>query len=46
MARTERAKMLAGELYNPADADLQAELEATQQWLAGLLQRRPGQIDV
>ena len=34
MARTERKKMLAGELYDPADADLQAELAATQQWLA------------
>jgi maltose O-acetyltransferase len=34
MARTEREKMLAGELYDPADLDLQAELEATQQWLA------------
>ena len=34
MARTEREKMLAGEFYDPADADLQAELEATQQWLA------------
>lgn len=26
--------MLAGELYDPADADLHAELEAEQQWLA------------
>jgi maltose O-acetyltransferase len=26
--------MLAGEFYDPADTDLQAELEATQQWLA------------
>jgi maltose O-acetyltransferase len=26
--------MLAGELYDPADADLQAELKATHQWLA------------
>jgi maltose O-acetyltransferase len=32
--RTQREKMLAGELYDPADTDLQAELEATQQWLA------------
>jgi maltose O-acetyltransferase len=34
MGRTERQKMLAGELYDPADADLQAALKATQQWLA------------
>jgi maltose O-acetyltransferase len=34
MGRTEREKMLAGELYDPADAGLQAELQATQQWLA------------
>ncbi len=34
MRRTEKEKMLAGELYNPTDADLQAELKATQQWLA------------
>ena len=33
MVRTEREKMLAGELYDPADVDLQAELAATQQWL-------------
>jgi maltose O-acetyltransferase len=26
--------MLAGELYDPADADLQVELNTTQQWLA------------
>jgi len=26
--------MLAGEFYDPADTDLQAALEATQQWLA------------
>lgn len=34
MARTEREKMLAGELYNPADVELQTELAATQEWMA------------
>lgn len=34
MARTEREKMLAGELHDPADANLQAELDATHRWLA------------
>lgn len=32
-ARTEREKMLAGELYDPGDAALQAELAATHRWL-------------
>jgi maltose O-acetyltransferase len=34
MVRTEKEKMLAGELYDPADASLQAEMEAAQEWLA------------
>jgi hypothetical protein len=32
--RTEKEKMLAGELYNAADSALQAELAATQPWHA------------
>ena len=31
--RTEKEKMLAGELYDPADSDLQAEIEANHRWL-------------
>lgn len=34
MSRSEREKMLAGELYDPADPALQAEMAATQAWLA------------
>lgn len=34
MSRSERDKMLAGELYQPADPELQAELAANQAWLA------------
>lgn len=32
--RTEKDKMLAGELYDPADPEIQAELARTQAWLA------------
>ena len=32
--RTEKEKMLAGELYRPGDADIQADLAATRAWLA------------
>lgn len=32
--RTEKQKMLAGELYRPTDSELQAELSATAHWLA------------
>jgi maltose O-acetyltransferase len=32
--RTEKAKMLAGELYDASDPELQADLAATQRWLA------------
>lgn len=32
--RTEKEKMLAGELYDARDPELQAELTATQRWLA------------
>lgn len=32
--RSERDKMLAGELYRPADAEIQAALAATARWLA------------
>src|ERR1700733_15188831 len=31
--RTEKEEMLAGDLYDPADADLQAEIEANHRWL-------------
>ncbi len=34
--RTEKEKMVAGELYRPADAELQAELAATKLWLLRL----------
>ncbi len=34
MARTEKDKMLAGELYDASAAEIQAELEATHRWLA------------
>ena len=31
--RTEKEKMLAGELYHPADPEIQADLAATRKWL-------------
>ena len=34
MPRSEREKMLAGELYRPGDAEIQSELAATADWLA------------
>ena len=34
MARAEKEKMLAGELYDPAAPEIQADLAATQEWLA------------
>jgi maltose O-acetyltransferase len=34
VARTEKEKMLAGELYDASDAEIQAELAATHRWLA------------
>lgn len=34
MLRTEKQKMLAGELYDAADAELQADMAATMHWLA------------
>jgi maltose O-acetyltransferase len=34
MAQSEKAKMLASALYHPGDRELQAELAATQAWLA------------
>jgi maltose O-acetyltransferase len=34
MARTEKDKMLAGELYDASAPDIQAELAATHRWLA------------
>lgn len=34
MARTEKQKMLAGELYNASDPEIQADLLATNDWLA------------
>ncbi|MGN5594097.1 sugar O-acetyltransferase [Stutzerimonas nitrititolerans] len=33
MSRTEKQKMLAGELYSAADAELQADMTATMEWL-------------
>jgi maltose O-acetyltransferase len=33
MARTEKEKMLAGELYRPGDAEIQADQAATKKWL-------------
>ena len=44
--RTEKEKMLAGELYLPGDAEIQAELSATKQWLVrfnGSLGESPAQ---
>ena len=32
--RSEKDKMLAGELYRPADPEIQGDLAATQRWLA------------
>lgn len=34
MSQTEKQKMLAGELYNAADPELQADMTATMQWLS------------
>lgn len=34
MERTQKQKMLAGELYSAADAELQADIAETQAWLA------------
>lgn len=34
MTRSEKDKMLAGELYRPGAPEIQADLAATQQWLA------------
>lgn len=34
MPRTEKQKMLAGELYDAADAELQADMMASMHWLA------------
>lgn len=34
MVRTEKDKMLAGELYDASAAELQAELATTHRWLA------------
>lgn len=34
MSRTEKQKMLAGELYSGSDAELQSDMAATQAWLA------------
>jgi maltose O-acetyltransferase len=34
MIRTEKQKMLAGELYRPVDPELQADLSANEAWLA------------
>ena len=34
MARTEKEKMLAGELYRPGDPEIQADLAAAKAWMA------------
>src|SRR6266567_5474905 len=34
MTQTEKKKMLAGELYRPGDAELQADLAANKNWMA------------
>ncbi|MEA2946445.1 MAG: maltose O-acetyltransferase [Alphaproteobacteria bacterium] len=34
MTQTEKEKMLAGELYRPGDAELQADLAANKNWMA------------
>jgi len=34
MTRTEKEKMLAGELYNAGALELQAEMAITHKWLA------------
>src|SRR5215210_3400529 len=34
MIRSEKQKMLAGELYRPGDAEIQADAVATKEWLA------------
>jgi maltose O-acetyltransferase len=34
MSKTEKDRMLAGELYRPSDPDIQADLAATAAWLA------------
>lgn len=34
MSRSEKTKMLAGELYDAGDAELQADLAQTREWLA------------
>ncbi|WP_312919918.1 sugar O-acetyltransferase [Stutzerimonas nitrititolerans] len=34
MSRTEKQKMLAGELYDAADAELQVDMTATMEWLS------------
>ncbi|WP_343170883.1 maltose acetyltransferase domain-containing protein, partial [Stenotrophomonas maltophilia] len=31
---SEKQKMLAGELYRPGDAEIQADAEANKRWLA------------
>jgi maltose O-acetyltransferase len=34
MTRSEKQKMLAGELYRPDDLEIQVDSAATKQWLA------------
>jgi maltose O-acetyltransferase len=40
MSRSEKDKMLSGELYRPSAQDIQAELELTRRWLARYNQSR------
>jgi maltose O-acetyltransferase len=47
MARSEKQKMLAGELYDASDAELQADQRAAQRWLArynAMLGRSPAEL--
>lgn len=49
MARTEKEKMLAGELYDASDAELQADLLAAQRWMArfnAMLGMTPAELHV
>jgi len=43
MSRSEREKMLSGELYRPSDPEIQAELSATASWLIGYNAALPGE---
>ena len=42
MAPTEKQKMIAGELYDAGDAELQADLKRAHQWMAERGRRQYG----